>query len=314
MRLLVDLGGTNCRCALADRSGNILASKNYKNSNFDSFDEILKGFRSFCALEMKYAALSIAAPVLGSRVRMTNLPWEICASEIEQQLSLERAVLMNDFAAAALSLPYLKNDQLVEIKSGALQPDAPKALLGPGTGLGIGGLVHNGDQWQPVAGEGGHVTQAAISENQQQILAWLNRQSDHVSAERVNSGMGLENLYQAVQAVRNQRPVNTRTAEQITTSALSGDELAREALDLFYEFLAINTGNLALTLGAKGGIYLAGGILPRIRDDFLASGFVRYLLRKGRFASYLEEIPVFLLVDPYPAFIGMNAYLDRHSM
>jgi len=308
--LLVDLGGTNCRCALSTTQGNIFAHEDFINRKYDSLTQILGLFLERQKHKVEYAAVSVAAPVRGSRVRMTNLPWVVCTREIESALGLGKAVLLNDFAAVALALPYLEDSQLIEVKTGDSEKYSPKVLLGPGTGLGVGGLIYASNQWHPVAGEGGHVTQSAISESQREVLRELYGRFDHVSAEKVNSGMGLQHLYQALSAGNDKKLLEIPEAEEITSAAIAGEKLARKALDLFYEFLAINAGNLALTFGAMGGIYLAGGILPKIKTDFLESGFVEQLLEKDRFAKYIDPIPVYLIVEPYPAFIGLNRYLN----
>ena len=311
MRLLVDLGGTNCRCALATEDGKNILQKDFINKDYSSLIDILTEFDQYSDQHAESAALSIAAPMFNDPVEMTNLPWIISTSKIRKALAISKVYLLNDFAAVAMSLPSLNDSQLCKVKAGQQHARAPKTLLGPGTGLGVGGLLFAGNHWHPIEGEGGHVTQAGMTEWQHAVLDRLYTQFDHVSAEKVNSGMGLENLYRAVEEIEEVDSPSQLSALEITTKALANDRLARSALDLFYDFLAINAGNLVLAFGAKGGVYLAGGILPKICRDLLDSTFVEQFLQKGRFQPYLQEIPIYLVVEPYPAFIGLNNFLNN---
>jgi glucokinase len=310
--LLGDIGATNARLALMS-DGILGPIKYFAVAEFPRFTDVVDAFFSGDRQPSvaRQAALAVAGPVYENRCILTNCPWTIDADELCTQFGISEVRLCNDFEAAALSLPYLAAADLYRLGGGEAVGGAPMAVLGPGTGLGVACLVPGSRGSIAIATEGGHATMAATSRREDAIIDYLRRQFGHVSAELVISGPGLENLYRAVAALDGV-DAPQRNAAEITTAALSGDCLiARMALDLFCAMLGTIAGNLALTFGARGGVYIAGGIAPRIADFIARSDFRARFERKGRFRPYLEAIPSSVIMHPAVTFIGLSAFANR---
>jgi glucokinase len=311
--LIADIGGTNVRFALVQPGRDPWAVERFRCADFSGPAEAAQAYFARLAARgeecvPRRAAFAVACPVTDDRVHLTNLAWAFSIADTRARLGLERLEVVNDFTAVALSVPCLAPGDVVAIGGGAAVDGAPVGILGPGTGLGVSALV-TGTTGAPtvLATEGGHVTMAATDAREAAVLAWLSRHFGHVSAERVLSGPGLVNLHRALAALAGQSPV-AETPEEISARALDGScPLCRETLALFFALLGTMAGNLALTLGARGGVYLAGGILPGLRDALVASAFRHRFEAKGRFQSYLAPIPVRLIVHPQPAFAGLSA-------
>ncbi|MFT3906463.1 MAG: glucokinase [Steroidobacteraceae bacterium] len=307
-RLVADIGGTNARFAIAEgdviRDELTLACASYPDPASAVVDYLRRVGRERPEHRPREAALDIAGPINGDRVEMTNHAWQFSAHSLLQSLQLRRLIFLNDFTALALAVPRLSSDGFEQIGGGSAEPNSAIALLGAGTGLGVSGLVPNGSSWIPLQGEGGHATLAAASERQAAVLAWLRRQYEHVSAERLLSGMGLELLYRTLCALDG-RTAQVLWAKDITARGLSGeDQTCREVLELFCGWLGMVAGNLALILGAKGGVYIGGGIVPRFGSYFAASPFRAAFESKGRFAAYLAPIPCYVITAQNPALLG----------
>jgi glucokinase len=197
------------------------------------------------------------------------------------------------------------------VRAGAKDATGPIALIGPGTGLGVATVLPNGKGgWTRIASEGGHVTMTAADDRDDAILSYLRGRFDHVSAERVLSGQGLTNLHEAISALEG-KSTEAATPEHISERAKAGDPVARETLDRFFAMLGTVSGNLALTVGAQGGMVIAGGIVPRYLKEIVASDFEKRFLDKGRLRSYLDPIPVYVVTHPLPAFIGLAGLLGE---
>ncbi len=311
-RLLVDLGGTNVRCALQRAGGPAKQVVRMKVADHPGLGaalarylETTEGPGPACA------AIAVAAPVTGDQVELTNARWAFSRDELCKELALESLHVVNDFTAIAMGLPDLGDEHLLPVGGGRAVSGAPMAVLGPGTGLGVSGLLPVGDRWLALAGEGGHVTLPATDEREAGIIALLRGEEGHVSAERLISGSGLVNLYQAL-CMLSGVPAPELRPDEISQRALKGDSLAHDAVTLFFSFLGTVAGNLALTLGAFGGVYIAGGIAPRLKDVFVASPFRAKFEAKGRYSSYMTDIPTWLVLDEVPAFRGLAAILDGH--
>ena len=260
----------------------------------------------------KRGAFAVASPVTGDHVTMTNHPWSFSVDDVRRRLGLDALRVINDFAAIALAIPHLDADDHYRVGGGAPVGDAPVAVLGPGTGLGVSALVPAAGGWAPLATEGGHVTMAAFDEREAAVLAHLRRTHDHVSAERVISGPGLVNLYRSLCALEGLRADPAATPDAVSRLAADGTcPVAAEALEMFCAMLGTVASNLALSLGALGGVYIAGGIVPKLGPAFAASGFRRRFDDKGRFVAYLAAIPVFVITHPLPAFVGLSAVADE---
>lgn len=260
------------------------------------------------------AAFGIANPVTGDAIAMTNHHWRFSVDELRVQLGLQRLLLLNDFTALALSLTTLADDNKRQVGGGSASPDAAIGLIGPGTGLGVSGLLPLGHQnkWIPIAGEGGHVTLSATNDAEFELIKHLQKRYGHVSGERVVSGTGLVDLYHALGDLHGGAAREIVTAAQVLERAtLEPGSRAVEAIDMFCAFLGSAAGDLALTLGARGGIYIGGGIVPRLGARFNASPFRARFEDKGRFKSYLEKVPTWVINSPVsPALAGASQALS----
>ena len=311
--MLGDIGATNARFALL-ANGVLGAVRSFEVAEFALFTDVVAIFlKDRCrGLRVKQALLAIAGPVKSERSVLTNCSWVIDTIELRATFGLD-ARIVNDFEAVAFSLPWLTSADLVEIGSGKSEAGAPKAVLGPGTGLGVACLMSRSDKGMVIASEGGHATLAATCEREERIIGQLRQRFGHVSAERVVSGMGLENIYQAIAALDG-IDIASRSAGEITKRALGSEcQMAREALHVFCAFLGSFAGNVALTFGARGGVYIAGGISPRILDFLVRSQFRNRFEAKGRFLPYLEAVPSYVITHPAVAFVGLKSLADCRS-
>jgi glucokinase len=237
----------------------------------------------------------MANPVQGDRVQMTNRDWSFSIEALKESMGLQRLIVLNDFKALALALPALQADELRPLLPGTADPQAPRAVLGPGTGLGVATLISTPQGDVALDGEGGHVTLAAADDEEAAVLAWLRQRFGHVSAERALSGPGLVNLYEAACGLSGSAATSLSPADVVDAARRGTDAACVKALGWFMAFLGNVAGNLALTVGARGGVYIGGGIPPRIADLLPASSFTERFLGKGRFRSYLSAIPVHLI-------------------
>jgi glucokinase len=303
VRLLADVGGTNARFALQTPGGKPESVHKVRTGDFESLEAAIRDYLSRTGARPKRAAIAVASPVTHDKIEMTNHAWSFSVAALGTALSVAELRVINDFEAVALSLPRLQEAERRQVGGGAAAPGAPLAVIGPGTGLGVAALV----QGWAVPTEGGHVTMPACDEREAEILARIRARLGHVSAERVLSGMGLQNLYRAL-GPDGEPP----EPDEISTHALDGsDTRAVAALDMFCAMLGTVAGNLALTLGARGGVYIAGGIVRRFADFFARSAFRDRFEDKGRFREYLAPIPVWIIGIENPALIGLAALLDE---
>lgn len=315
-RLLLDVGGTRVR--LAWKAGPDTPMGRFESGLCRDHDSLARAIEDYLldhGLSAPAAcAIGIANPITGDQVRMTNHPWSFSIAELQRRLGVGRLVVINDFTAIALSLPDLPPGQLRRIGGGEPVAGAPRAVLGPGTGLGVSGLL-SAPSGQPVAiaGEGGHATLAAADAEEAALVDRLRQRFGHASAERALSGPGLVNLYDAV-ASRAGEPPRAITPPEVIDRARGGDAVCRAALDHFCALLGAFAGNLALTLGAVGGVYVAGGIAPRIVEELESSRFRLRFEGKGRFREYLARIPIYVIgSDPSPALLGASRAIDLDS-
>ncbi|MBA2723618.1 MAG: glucokinase [Methylibium sp.] len=312
-RLLADIGGTRTRLGLQTEAGaapseiEVLQDDDHASleAALTFYLDARRGPRA------RDAALAIATPVLGDDVRMTNRDWRFSISALQRALGFDRLVVINDFSALALALPSLQSSDLRKVGGGQAVPAQPLALIGPGTGLGVSGLSPAGGRWLPLASEGGHVTLAAADEREAALIALLRRRFGHVSAERALSGPGLANLHAALAELDGVAAASL-DAPQIAARAKAGtDPLCVAAVETFFAMLGGVAGNLALTVGAHGGVFIGGGIVPRFGDWIGRSQFRERFEAKGRFREYLAAIPTFVVDAALPpALLGAAAALD----
>jgi len=309
-RLLGDVGGTNARFGWqANAHSGIEHVLVLPCAAHETLEAAIRTYLELKSLPMpRTGALGIANPITGDVIRMTNHHWSFSISEMQRSLGMQQLNVINDFTALALALPSIAKDNLVQVGGTVAEAYAPKALIGAGTGLGVSGLMPTdaNDHWVAIAGEGGHVTLAAQTESEYRVIELIRQRYGHVSAERVLSGQGLVDLYLALRQLQKQQPVDVAGAAEITAWALQDkDPLALQSIDMFAGFLGSVTGDLALTLGARGGVYLGGGIVPRWLGWFETSQFRERFEAKGRFNAYLKDIPVWVInAAESPALLG----------
>jgi glucokinase len=317
-RLLGDIGGTNARFGWQEGSATeIQQVLVLPCAEYETLEAAIRTYLQLKNLPVPpICALGIANPVTGDEVRMTNHHWSFSISKMQHSLGLEQFKVINDFTALALALPAIPDHNLVQVggTKDMSQSMAPKALIGAGTGLGISGLIpgYQSDHWLAISGEGGHATLAAQTDEEYRVIEIIRQRYGHVSAERVLSGQGLVDLYLALRQLQKQTPVNVKGAAEITAWALQDkDPLALQSLEMFTGFLGSVAGDLALTLGARGGVYLGGGIVPRWLGWFESSNFRARFEAKGRFSTYLKDIPVWVINAPEsPALLGASRSLS----
>jgi glucokinase len=308
--LLADIGATNARFALLRKGGDIGPVLTLAVADYPQFADAVAAFLGAQRPPLAGAVLAVAGPVEGERAVMTNCPWVVDAAELRRVLDISAVRVINDFEATAWSLPALQPAHLAAVGGGRAVEGAPMVVLGPGTGLGVarhvprhGGLV--------IATEGGHATLPASCAREDAVIQWVRGRFGHVSAERALSGPGLENLYRALAALEG-ADVRERDATAITQAGIARTcPVSRAALDMFCAMLGTFAGNAALTFGARGGVFIAGGIAPRIVDYLMKSELRARFDAKGRFRGYMQAIPLNVIVHPDYAFIGLKSLVER---
>lgn len=317
MGLIADIGGTNARFALCSTTGDIISPLTLECKKYPSLEEAARAYLAWIRYRgpvIKDAAFALACPVLTDKVSMTNCDWSFSISDLKNRLQLDHLTVVNDFVAQALAVPLLKDNQKIKIGRGEAAEGFPIAVVGPGTGLGVSILVPQPDgRWTALATEGGHATMPAPYPEEERVISALRQEYGHVSAERVVSGMGLTNLYKTLLALHGHDALELEPSE-ISSRALNGDALCREAVQMMFGLLGTLAGNLALTAGALGGVYIAGGIIPRdgLLDMFKESSFRARFEAKGRFTSYLSRIPTYVMKADYPAFLGLYGLVQKN--
>jgi glucokinase len=309
--LVGDIGATNARFGLISPSRKVLHWHSYAVADYPTIGDALADYladRGSWPMP-RQAAIAVASAITGDQVSMTNHPWSFSISALKARFGFDRLEVINDFTALALALPHLGPNDRMTVGGGSAAPGAPLAVLGPGSGLGVSGLVACGTGWIALTGEGGHATMAPATDRESAVLDHMRRRFDHVSGERVLSGPGLVNLYNTLAEIGG-IPSRGYTAAQITDLGVRGeDQLCVEATTMFCAMLGTMAGNLALTLGARGGVFIGGGIVPRLGRFFADSPFRARFQSMGRFEAYLGAIPTHVVNNQLAAFLGCAALL-----
>ncbi len=310
MDLVADVGATNTRCALLDDQGHVLSPEIFENAEFTGLEGLLRVYLDHrrASEHPRRAALAVAAPIHSDDVKLINIDWRFSQAELQQAFGLNRLLVINDFVAIAWALPMLRPTDYQQLGTGEPVARSPQVVIGPGSGLGVASLVPSADSWTAVASEGGHVTLPASTKNEAAALELIREQTGHCSAERVLSGPGLAQLYVALAELAGRDGASV-TATDVTNLAKRGEPLARETLDMFFALLGTVAADLALTLGARGGVYIAGGIVPKFIDTFEASGFRARFEAKGRYRQYMQAVPTFVITESLAAFRGLRSLL-----
>ncbi|WP_028100684.1 glucokinase [Pseudoduganella violaceinigra] len=316
-RLLADVGGTNARFALELAPGRIEHIHVLACAAYPSLADALMAYLALpdvlavAGAGIRHGAIAIANPVNGDFVKMTNHHWAFSIEVLRLAVGFEVLVVANDFTALARALPLLAEHQKRQVGGGQSQAGAPLGLIGAGTGLGVSGLIPSASGWTALLSEGGHVSFPPMNPDEVAILQYAWTEFSHVSAERLLSGVGIELIYRALVAQRGHAEPML-PAPEIARRALAGEcPLCDAAIEFFCTMLGTIAGNLGVTLGATGGIYIGGGIVPRLGERFDRSGFRARFEEKGRFRAYLAAIPTYVITAEYPAFVGVSAILSE---
>ncbi len=326
--LVADIGGTNARFGwLAEGARELGHVATLPAAGYPGPADAAASYLAALAQTLgdvyrppRAAAFAVATAVADDRITFTNSTWAFSRREAQTALGLDALLVLNDFEALALSLPRLQPNQVrawPNSRAPAPLPRSALAVIGPGTGLGVAGRVPAPDgSWVAVPGEGGHATLAAADDFDAALLAAVRREHPHVSGERLLSGIGLPVLHGAVAAVLGQAPsgpATLLTTELIVERGLRGEcEICSRTLDAFCALLGSFAGNVALVLGARGGVYIGGGIVPRLGERFFQSTFRQRFEAKGRFQTYLQPIPTLLITDTLAALNGGIQALEQH--
>ncbi|MDE3232036.1 MAG: glucokinase [Pseudomonadota bacterium] len=310
-RLIADIGGLYARFAIETSYGEFAQQRSLRCADFPSFEAAMAAYLgSLKSGPVAHAAVAIANPVDGDQVRMTNYHWQFSIEETRANLGLETLVVVNDFTSLAMALPRLSSADFRQVGPGQAVKNSVIGLIGSGSGLGVSGLIPSGDGWTSLGSEGGHTSFAPADARESAVLQFAWQQFQHVSFERLLSGPGLELTYLAL-AQLNHQNVKPLSAPDITRLALDDkDLLCTETLEVFCNMLGTAASNLAVTLGATGGIYIGGSIVPRLGEFFDRSGFRKRFEEKGRFTNYVAHIPTFVITAPEATFLGASAILD----
>lgn len=310
--LVVDVGGTNIRIAVATAHG-LQDSQVWRCADFETIGVALRTYLEGLPVEtsLRRAAIAVACPVETDWIDITNQRWSFSIEELRRELELEHLRVVNDFEALAASIPRLEPADTMILKSGIARADAAIAILGPGTGLGVSGLVFLEGGWRPLSAEGGHCTLVATNEREWEVIQILSREFGRVSNERILSGPGLANLHSALCTLEGITPVERSPAEVVTGASKNPEGLEAAAVKMFSGWLGTVAGDLVLYMVARGGVYLGGGVLPKMMNVFDKEYFIERFLDKGRLTSYVEPVPVHLVLNTQIALVGAAAIIQK---
>lgn len=311
--LVGDVGGTNARLSLVNLAdGTLSNTKIYSSVDNESLEQVIVKYRNEVNAQFDHACIAIASMLNGDYVKMTNNHWEFSISQMKANLGLKDLIFINDFTAMSMSTVAIRREDMIKIGGDKVVEGAPMAIYGAGTGLGVGYLVKVNQKWIPLPSEGGHVYVATTNDRQDDILKVLRKSFDHVSAERLLSGQGLVNLYKAI-ATLNGHEVKDVQPCDVTASAFAATPCpdCKEAVDQFCALMGTFGANLVVNVLAKGGVYIAGGIVPRFIEYFKNSDFRKCFENKGRFSNLLASIPVYVLECQDAGLLGAGAYIRQ---
>jgi glucokinase len=308
--LFVDIGGTNVRFAQMDSTGVIHDYISAPCANFPHVNDAIAFYYDTVKPKQKptKVGMSVAGPPNDVYIELVNQSWKFYVRDVQEKFSFEDIKIINDFTAIALAIPLLQESEKEAIGGGQPQEGKPIAVLGPGTGLGVSILVPAHDPAFIILtnNEGGHFTIPAMTDRESDVLTVLRRHFNHVSAERVLSGPGIANIYQALCEIDGAPKLHLEPAAIAEQGLTNTCPLCHEALDMFCAFLGTAASNVCITTAAYGGVYLAGGILPKLGSFFHESKFRKRFETKGRFSNYLEAAPTYLIKHDMPFMLGLK--------
>lgn len=312
--LIADIGGTNARFATVDSNGALSETVAFPVADHTDLGQALTG-RVMPALfgRPQSAVLALAATIQGDRAELTNGPWTIEPRQLIDHFGLSEVVLLNDFEALAMALPNLPEDATLPIGAGRRVASEPKLVIGAGTGLGAAALVRSGTQWLPLPSEGGHVEFGPVTSGDAAIWEHIRRSDERISAEAILSGAGIERLYRALADGAGLAAEPLVSADIVTRGIAAHDTTAGDTLGLFTAYLGRYAGDLALIYLARGGVYVAGGIAPRMSEIFTKGPFREAFVDKPPFQALMTSIPTWLITHPAPALLGLTDFINRPS-
>lgn len=308
--LIGDIGGTNARfCLLDEGSGSLGDVTIVQTADYKTIDDAISdAVLSKAARKPRATILAVAGPINGDEIPLTNCPWVVRPKDLLANLGFEDVMVINDFEAQALAVATLDGDNQVQIGRGAQKEGHSRVVLGPGTGLGVAGLVHARGVWIPVPGEGGHVDLGPRSARDLQVFPYIERIEGRVSAEQILCGRGLLSLYRAICVADGVAPKHAKPAD-VSEHGLSGaDKQAEEAVHLFAIYLGRVAGDMAVVFNAKGGVYLGGGIPQKILPALERPEFRAAFEDKAPHGEMMAGIPTFVVTHPLAALAGLSAF------
>jgi len=326
--LVADVGGTNARFAVAERSHECPSSgfrlvdpRSLAVSQFGNFDDAIAEYLDSSGLAqagVAGASLAVASAVGIGEIRFTNSPWRFSRKSLTERFQFKKLLIVNDFEALARQIEHSPPSFINRCRDGESHPTAARIVVGPGTGLGVAGLIRHSSadgrsRWIPIPGEGGHIAFAPGDDIEEALLAYLRKSFGRVSIERVASGPGLTNIYQFL-ACRAGCESKDDSPDAISKRALStADPIATDAVNLFLGIVGSFAGDAAMMFGARGGVFLGGGILPRLVPLLGKSGFFKKFDEKGRHSDWMAKIPIDLIVNDKAALLGAAIALNDES-
>ena len=312
--LVADIGGTNARFALSAPDGALHDARVLSAASFPNLDEAIAAyFAGLTRPRPTQACFAVACPAHGPEIKFTNSSWRFVKAELRRNFHFERFVVINDFEALAASVPMLDGPQLASLRAGTADPSSVSLVIGPGTGLGVGAYVPAGKgAWAVISGEGGHIGFAPHTDLEVRLWQRMREKYGRVSAERVLNGAGLVNIYRFMADEAGQQ-AGEIDAPEISRRALGGEENAIKAVVMFFDMLGSVTGDLALAFGSRGGVYIGGGITPKLLDFARRSSFIERFLDKGRVSALLQAMPIWVILEERAALYGVRRQFDREG-
>lgn len=317
-RLVSDIGGTNARFAIEVSPYIYEHIKTFQCTNYKTLAEAIKTYLASTGhSEIKHAALAVPSPIIDDTLFMVNSPWHLSSmSQTQKDTGLDSLIFLNDFHALALSIPHIPEDGLVKIAGTNIDKQKAIAIIGPGTGLGMATLVKHPkhEEYFAIPAEGGRSSFVAVSEEEFDLWNFCHRRFHHVSMERMLSGPGLQLIYEAVCSIQN-IPIenNIPSPSEITEKGINNTcFICKQTVDHFCRILGTMASNLACITSSFAGVYIGGGIVPKILDYFIKSDFLSRFYDKGRYRSYLEKMPIYVITHQYPAMLGSSYALDTY--
>ncbi|MBT7374309.1 MAG: glucokinase [Porticoccaceae bacterium] len=317
--LVADIGGTNARFSAIPDDGSLESNYEFHHSveEYPKFSDLIGGLLAEIAEATGWdhaptnVCLAVACPADRVNISFTNSHWQFNKAELKNLLGCENLWVINDFEAVAHGITELDDHDLVKLGGGEALDNKPIGILGAGTGLGVAGLVRHAHGYHVIDTEGGHADFAPLDEVQHAVVERLRVIFGRVCLERILSGKGILNVYTALCSIQGAQAKFDDPAQIVTAAQAGSDEKAEQTLNIFCDAMGAAAGNLALTFGAQGGIYIAGGVIPRFQDFFISSSFRSKFEDKGRFAEYMKPIPVYLVTRSNLGLLGAAKKLQQ---